>query len=75
MVSPPPPPETPMTSAQVIMNSLHGFFQMSESATQRMLETVEDIDIPDHWENVDLIKQTEGLMVRPWKALTITNID
>ena len=52
-----------MTSAQVIMNSLHGFFQMSESATQRMLETVEDIDIPDHWENVDLIKQTEGLMV------------
>ena len=36
---------------------------MSESATQHMLEAMEEIDIPDFWENVDLIKQTEGLMV------------
>ena len=29
-----------------------------------MLEEVEEVDIPELWENVDLIKQTEGLMVR-----------
>jgi len=46
----------------VILNSLNGLFQMSESATQHMLEAMEEIDIPDFWENVDLIKQTEGLM-------------
>ena len=36
---------------------------MSESATLKMLEAMEEINIPDSWENVDLIKQTEGLMV------------
>lgn len=36
---------------------------MSESATLKMLEAMEEINIPDYWENVDLIKQTEGLMV------------
>ena len=59
----PTPTDTPQTPAQVILNSMNGLFQMSESATQHMLEAMEDIDIPDIWENVDLIKQTEGLMV------------
>ena len=51
-----------MTSAQVIFNSLYGLFQISEASTQLMLEKVENIHIPVHWESVDLIKQTVGLM-------------
>ena len=57
-------PDAPMSSAQVILNSLNGLFQISETATLHMLEMMENIDIPETWENVDLIKQTEGLMVR-----------
>lgn len=52
----------PMSSAQVILNSLNGLFQMSESATHHMLTVMEDIIIPENWESIDLIKQTEGLM-------------
>ncbi len=64
IIPPPPPlPDTSQTSAQVILNSLNGLFQMSEASTHRMLELVEEIDIPESWENVDLIKQTQGLMV------------
>jgi hypothetical protein len=51
-----------MSSAQVILNSLNGLFQMSETATHHMLTVMEDIIIPDSWESIDLIKQTEGLM-------------
>lgn len=54
--------DMPMSSAQVILNSLYGLFQMSESATQHMLTVMEDIIIPESWESIDLIKQTEGLM-------------
>ena len=54
--------DTPMSSAQVILNSLNGLFQMSESATHHMLTVMEDIMIPESWESIDLIKQTEGLM-------------
>ena len=52
----------PMSSARVILNSLNGFFQMSESATHHMLTVMSDIIIPESWESIDLIKQTEGLM-------------
>lgn len=52
-----------MAPAQVILNSLHGYFQISESATLHMQEVVGEIDIPEFWESVDLIKQTENLMV------------
>ena len=54
--------DTPMSSAQVILNSLNGLFQMSEAATHHMLTVIEDIVIPESWESIDLIKQTEGLM-------------
>lgn len=54
--------DTPMSSAQVILNSLNGLFQMSEAATHQMLTVMEDIIIPESWESIDLIKQTEGLM-------------
>lgn len=54
--------DTPMSSAQVILNSLNGLFQMSEAATHHMLTVMEEVLIPDSWESIDLIKQTEGLM-------------
>ena len=55
----------------MILNSLNGLFQMSESATLKMLEAMEEINIPDSWENVDLIKQTEGLMVCVYKGCPV----
>ena len=51
-----------MSSARVILNSLNGLFQMSESATHEMLTVMTDIIIPETWEGIDLIKQTQGLM-------------
>lgn len=51
-----------MSPAQVIFSSLNGLFNFSEMATKHMMEVVESIDIPELWENVDLIKQTENLM-------------
>lgn len=57
-----PTADTPMSSAQLILNSLNGLFQMSEAATHHMLTVMEDIIIPESWESIDLIKQTQGLM-------------
>ena len=54
-----------MTPAQMILNSLNGMFQISEAATTRMLEVMEEVDIPEEWESVGLIKQTQELMVGP----------
>ena len=54
--------EGPMTPAQVILNSLNGLFHFSEMATKHMMDAVDSIDIPEHWEVIDLIKQTETLM-------------
>ena len=51
-----------MSSDQVILNSLNGLFQMSETATRTMLTVMEEIIIPESWDSIDLIKQTEGLM-------------
>jgi len=51
-----------MSPAQVILNSLNGLFHSTAGATKRMMETVDNIDIPEQWENVDLVKQTESLM-------------
>ena len=31
----------------------------------RMLKLMDDMDIPEEWDCVDLMKQTEALMVRP----------
>ena len=63
MVSLPPlSPAAPMPPSQVILNSLNGLFQISELATKHMMDAVDCIDIPDDWENVDLIKQTESLL-------------
>ncbi len=51
-----------MSPAQVILNSMNGLFQFSEVATKQMMEDVDKIDIPESWENIDLVKQTESLM-------------
>ena len=51
-----------MPPSQVILNSLNGLFQISELATRHMMDAVERIDIPEDWEAVDLVKQTEGLL-------------
>ncbi len=51
-----------MSPAQVILNSLNGLFQFTAVATKGMMDDVDCIDIPELWENVDLVKQTESLM-------------
>lgn len=51
-----------MTPAQMIINSLYGLFQKSELATLKLLEIMEKMDVPKHWDVVDLIKQTASLM-------------
>eukprot|EP00731_Ephydatia_muelleri_P029201 Em0020g845a len=53
---------TPQSSAQVILHSLNGLFKINEEAVIRMLKLMDDMDIPEEWECVDLVKQTEALM-------------
>lgn len=57
-----PSRDSKMTPAQVILNSMYGLFQVTELATLNLFEMIENIDIPDDWESVDLIKQTSSLM-------------
>lgn len=54
---------TPQSSAQTILISLNNFFKINEEAVARMLKLMDDMDIPEEWECVDLVKQTEALMV------------
>ena len=44
------------------MNSIYGLFQKTEMSTLKLLEIVEQINFPDYWDNVDLVKQTTSLM-------------
>ena len=52
----------PQSSAQVILHSLNGLFKINEEAVVRMLKLMDDMDIPEEWDCVDLMKQTEALM-------------
>ena len=54
--------ELPMAPARIILNKLFGLLHKCEDSTLNMLETVDTINIPDGWENVDIIKQTISLM-------------
>lgn len=54
--------ELPMAPARIILNRLLGLLHKCEDSTLNMLETIDTINIPDGWENVDIIKQTLSLM-------------
>ena len=53
-----------MAPGRVILSSLLGLLLKCEDSTLHMLQTVETINIPEGWENIDIIKQTISLMVR-----------
>ena len=53
-----------MAPARVILNSLLGLLLKCEDGVLHMLQVVETINIPEGWENIDIIKQTLSLMVR-----------
>ena len=60
----PPDEESPMAPARVILNSLLGLLLKCEDGVLHMLQVVETINIPEGWENIDIIKQTLSLMVK-----------
>ena len=53
----------PLSQAQVILNGLNNLFDACEQCTLSMTEIVEDIDVTTEWRSVDLLKQTEEVMV------------
>ena len=53
----------PLSQAQVILNGLNNLFDACEQCTLNMTEIVEDIDVTTEWRSVDLLKQTEEIMV------------
>ncbi len=56
------------------MNSMYGLFQKTELATLKLLDVMENVNIPDYWDNVDLVKQTASLMQATSRSFLVDDL-
>jgi PI-3-kinase-related kinase SMG-1 len=66
-----PDEESPLNTARANLGRLLDLLHGCEDSTLVMLETVDAINVPQAWENVDIIKQTISLMCNT-SGLTLT---